>query len=104
MADRIGVIHKGELILVEEKTELMRKLGEKQLTLQLQEPLAALPAALSDHQLSLAADGSAIVYTYDAQGERTGITDLLADLAGSGSASRTCRPGRVRSRRSSSAW
>ena len=80
MADRIGVIHKGELMFVEDKTELMRKLGSKQLTLQLQEPLAALPAELSNHQLSLAADGSAIVYTYDAQGERTGISSLLADL------------------------
>ena len=80
MADRIGVIHKGELMFVEEKTELMRKLGSKQLTLELAEPLEALPAELDGHQLSLSGDGSAIIYTYDAQGERTGISDLLADL------------------------
>ena len=80
MADRIGVIHKGELMFVEEKTELMRKLGSKQLTLELAEPLEALPAELDGHQLSLSGDGSAIVYTYDAQGERTGISSLLADL------------------------
>ncbi len=80
MADRIGVIHKGELMLVEDKTELMRKLGSKQLTLQLERPLAALPAALAGHGLALANGGSAIVYTYDTQGERTGIAGLLADL------------------------
>ena len=80
MADRIGVIHKGELMFVEEKTELMRKLGSKQLTLELAEPLEALPAELDGHQLSLSGDGRAIIYTYDAHGERTGITDLLADL------------------------
>jgi len=80
MADRIGVIHKGELVLVEEKSELMRKLGSKQLTLQLQEPLEAVPSELAGHQLSLTPDGSAMVYTYDAQGERTGISTLLADL------------------------
>jgi ABC-2 type transport system ATP-binding protein len=80
MADRIGVIHKGQLILVEDKAELMRKLGSKQLTLQLQEPLAAVPPELAGHQLALSEDGSAMVYTYDAQGERTGISALLADL------------------------
>ncbi|MHB1103951.1 MAG: ABC transporter ATP-binding protein [Devosia sp.] len=80
MADRIGVIHKGQLILVEEKSELMRKLGSKQLTLQLQEPLAAVPPELAGHQLALSDDGSAMVYTYDARAERTGISNLLADL------------------------
>jgi ABC-2 type transport system ATP-binding protein len=80
MADRIGVIHKGELVLVEEKSELMRKLGSKQLTLQLQEPLEAVPPELAGHQLALTEDGGAMVYTYDAQGERTGISSLLADL------------------------
>jgi ABC-2 type transport system ATP-binding protein len=80
MADRIGVIHKGELILVEDKIELMRKLGKKQLTLHLQKPLAAVPAALAAHDLALAADGSELIYTYDTQGERTGITALLQDL------------------------
>ncbi len=80
MADRIGVIHKGELILVEDKVELMRKLGRKQLTLHLQKRLAAVPAALAAHDLALAADGSELIYTYDTQGERTGITALLQDL------------------------
>jgi ABC-2 type transport system ATP-binding protein len=80
MADRIGVIHKGELILVEEKAALMRKLGKKQLTLQLQEPLDAVPAALADCGLELAGDGSQLVYTFDTQGERTGIAGLLRRL------------------------
>jgi ABC-2 type transport system ATP-binding protein len=81
MADRVGVIHRGQLILVERKTELMRKLGKKQLTLQLQHPLAAIPAELADHPLELAADGHELVYTYDTQQERTGITRLLARLS-----------------------
>jgi ABC-2 type transport system ATP-binding protein len=80
MADRIGVISKGEIILVEEKAELMRKLGKKVLTLQLHEVLDAVPAELAAHRLSLAADGRELVYTYDTQGERTGITSLLDDL------------------------
>ena len=80
MADRIGIINKGEIILVEDKAELMRKLGKKQLTLQLHAKLGAIPAALAAHRLTLAADGTALVYTYDTQGERTGITALLADL------------------------
>ncbi len=80
MADRIGVINKGELILVENKAELMRKLGQKQLTLELREPIAALPAALTKHRLALADDGSKLIYTYDTQSEHTGITDLIDDL------------------------
>ena len=80
MADRIGVMHKGEIILVEDKAELMRKLGKKQLTLHLHKRLDALPDALGAHRLTLAADGSEIIYTYDTQGERTGITALLKDL------------------------
>ena len=80
MAERIGVISKGEIILVEEKAELMRKLGKKVLTLQLQEVLAAIPAGLAAHRLSLAANGRELVYTYDTQRERTGITSLLDDL------------------------
>jgi ABC-2 type transport system ATP-binding protein len=80
MADRIGVINKGEIVLVEEKATLMRKLGKKQLTLELHKPLDAVPAALADHQLRLAADGAELIYTYDTQGERTGITALLKDL------------------------
>jgi len=80
MADRIGVINNGELILVEEKAELMRKLGRKQLTLQLQKKLDALPDELAAHRLTLAADGHELLYSYDTQGERTGITALLGDL------------------------
>ena len=84
MAERIGVISKGEIILVEEKAELMRKLGKKVLTLQLHEVLDAIPAELAAHRLSLAADGHELVYTYDTQGERTGITSLLDDLSQAG--------------------
>ncbi|HEY7549815.1 MAG TPA: ABC transporter ATP-binding protein [Hyphomicrobiaceae bacterium] len=84
MADRIGVINKGELILVEDKATLMRKLGKKQLTLQLHGRLDAVPAELAAHRLALAADGRELVYTYDTQGERTGITALLADLRHAG--------------------
>jgi ABC-2 type transport system ATP-binding protein len=80
MADRIGVINDGKIILVEDKAELMRKLGKKQLTLHLQRKLDALPVELAKHHLTLAADGNELVYTYDTQGERTGITALLADL------------------------
>ena len=84
MADRIGVISKGELILVEEKAELMRKLGTKQLTLQLQHPLAAIPAMLSGYDLALSADGSELTYRYDAAGDRIGIVELLKDLGDAG--------------------
>jgi ABC-2 type transport system ATP-binding protein len=80
MADRIGVINKGEIILVENKAELMRKLGKKQLALQLLHRLEVVPAELAAHHLTLAADGNELVYTYDTQAERTGITALLKDL------------------------
>jgi ABC-2 type transport system ATP-binding protein len=80
MADRIGVINKGEIILIEEKAELMHKLGKKQLTLQLHNKLDAIPAKLAAHRLDLTADGDELIYTYDTQGERTGITALLNDL------------------------
>jgi ABC-2 type transport system ATP-binding protein len=80
MADRIGVMHNGEIILIEDKVELMRKLGKKQLTLHLHKRLDAVPDALAAHHLTLAADGSDLIYTYDTQGERTGITALLRDL------------------------
>ncbi|MGH8427441.1 MAG: ABC transporter ATP-binding protein [Gammaproteobacteria bacterium] len=80
MADRVGVIHKGELIVVEEKNELMRKLGKKHLTLSLQEPIAHVPAELEAYKLELAAGGSELVYTYDTHAARTGITTLLADI------------------------
>ena len=84
MADRIGVINKGELILVEDKDELMHKLGQKQLTLQLHEALDAIPAELEGHHLALANGGSELIYTYDTQGPRTGITGLLTDLSRAG--------------------
>src|SRR5262249_9933259 len=84
MADRVGVINKGELILDEDKAELMRKLGKKQLTLQLHERLAAVPDALRPYRLPLAADGCELVYNYDTQQGRTGITDLLDALRRAG--------------------
>ena len=80
MADRIGVIRQGEIILVEDKEVLMRKLGKKQLTLILQQPLAALPGGLERFQLALSADGTQLVYTFDAQHEHTGIAELLKAL------------------------
>jgi ABC-2 type transport system ATP-binding protein len=80
MADRVGVIAKGEIILVEEKAELMRKLGKKQLTLQLQVPLMDIPASLAAYDLQLANDGHELIYTYDTHAERTGITALLNDM------------------------
>jgi len=84
MADRIGVINKGEIILVEQKTELMRKLGKKQLTLHLEQPLESIPGALSGHKLELAGKGADLIYTYDERGDRAAITALLRDLAESG--------------------
>jgi ABC-2 type transport system ATP-binding protein len=84
MADRIGVISGGEIILVEDKAELMRKLGRKQLTLQLQAPLDRVPAELARYGLELAGSGLELTYTYDTKGERTGITALLGDLAAAG--------------------
>ena len=84
MANRIGVINNGEIILVEDKTELMRKLGKKQLTLQLHGKLTEIPSELAGYRLELAADGSELVYTYDKQTERADITALLADLNAAG--------------------
>jgi ABC-2 type transport system ATP-binding protein len=84
MADRIGVINNGEIILVEEKAELMRKLGQKRLTLQLRDRLEEVPKALAGHDLELTQDGTELVYTYDTQTERTGITTLLSDLSRAG--------------------
>jgi ABC-2 type transport system ATP-binding protein len=81
MADRIGVISKGEIILVEDKTLLMQKLGKKQLTLHLQSPLAALPQDLQSPHLQLSADGTELVYTFDTQGDETGIAGLLRRLS-----------------------
>jgi ABC-2 type transport system ATP-binding protein len=84
MADRVGVINRGEIILVEEKAELMRKLGRKQLSLQLNQPLEAIPPRLAQYDLALAPGGRDLVYTYDTQAGRTGITGLLDDLAAAG--------------------
>ena len=84
MADRIGVINNGELILVEDKDELMHKLGKKQLTLELHEALNEIPAELAEHHLMRANDGAELIYTYDSQAPRTGITGLLTDLAQAG--------------------
>ncbi|MEM8574444.1 MAG: ABC transporter ATP-binding protein [Pseudomonadota bacterium] len=81
MADRIGVINKGELVLVEDKRELMHKLGQKQLTLELHDPIDTIPASLEQHHLIIAKGGHELIYTYDSHGERTGITHLLTDLA-----------------------
>jgi ABC-2 type transport system ATP-binding protein len=84
MADRVGVINEGEIILVEDKVELMRKLGRKQLTIELRDRLDTIPEALAAHHLHLAADGKALIYNYDTKGERTGITTLLDDLRHAG--------------------
>lgn len=84
MADRIGVISHGEIILVQDKNELMQKLGKKQLTLQLHESIEQIPAALSEYGLELSEDGDELIYTYDTRGERTGITALLSDLSQAG--------------------
>jgi len=80
MADRIGVINKGEIILVEDKKVLMRKLGRKQLTLHLQAPLPQVPPQLAHRQLELSADGTELIYTFDAQADATGIASLLRQL------------------------
>jgi ABC-2 type transport system ATP-binding protein len=81
MADRIGVIRKGQLILVEDKIELMKKLGKKQLTLELQEPLVEIPAELGDWQLALGAEGTELTYTFEPCHERTGVTPLLRRMS-----------------------
>jgi ABC-2 type transport system ATP-binding protein len=88
MADRIGVIHKGQIILVEDKAVLMERLGRKQLVLQLQAPLDRLPAELAGRPLELSADGWQLVYTYDSQWARTGIAGLLRQLGDLGIAYR----------------
>jgi ABC-2 type transport system ATP-binding protein len=80
MADRVGVINKGELILVENKTELMRKLGKKQMMFELRQKLDAIPAALAEYNLVLSPDGCALTYTYETQGDHRGVTRLLEDL------------------------
>ena len=84
MADRIGVINKGELVLVEEKAELMRKLGKKELTLNLAHPLAVVPASLGAYELTLTSGGSELTYTYDGHRDTSGIAALLDDLTNAG--------------------
>jgi ABC-2 type transport system ATP-binding protein len=84
MADRIGVINKGEIILVEEKVGLMQKLGKKRLKLHLQGRIDAIPPALADYNLELSDGGCEVIYTYDTKSERTGITSLLSDLRDAG--------------------
>jgi ABC-2 type transport system ATP-binding protein len=84
MADRVGVINKGEIILVEDKARLMAKLGSKRLTLHLQGKLDAVPDALAAYKLKLRGDGRDLIYDYDTKGDRTGITSLLGDLRNAG--------------------
>ena len=84
MADRIGVINKGEIILVEDKTGLMQKLGKKRLKLHLQGKIDAIPPSLAPYKLELSNEGRELVYDYDTKGERTGITSFLSDLRGAG--------------------
>ena len=81
MADRIGIIHKGEIILVEDKAKLMDKLGKRQLTLHLQSPLERIPAGLTQYPLELSVDGSQLTYTFSTRGEQTEISDLFQQLA-----------------------
>lgn len=80
IADRIGVINHGEILLVEDKATLMGRLGKKQLRIELQKPLSALPDALKTYELSMSEDGSALLFNYDVQSERTGIASLLSDI------------------------
>lgn len=84
IADRVGVINHGELLLLEDKSSLMQRLGQKQLIIELQEPIADLPAQLSGYELEIGEGGQQLVYTYDTKADRTGITKLLGDIAAAG--------------------
>ena len=84
IADRVGVISKGEILLVQDKAEMMAQMGQKQLRVDLSEPVGDVPAALADYALERSEDGKSLTYTYDTRGERTGITTLLNDLAKAG--------------------
>lgn len=84
IADRIGVISKGEILLVQDKAELLTQLGKKQLVVELQGPISEVPAKLKSYELELGDDGMSLIYTYDTKGERTGITTLLTDLQKAG--------------------
>ena len=84
IADRVGVINKGEILLVDDKAELMRRMGRKEMRIELAAPVAALPESLAGYDLSIAPDGESLAYVYDTEGERTGITSLLKDLQAAG--------------------
>jgi ABC-2 type transport system ATP-binding protein len=84
IADRIAVINRGEILLIEDKATLMARMGKKELRIDLQAPIAAIPEGLARYHLELGADGQSLTYTYDTNGERTGITGLLADVAAQG--------------------
>ena len=84
MADRVAVIDKGEIMLIEKKEDLMQKMGRKTLTVHLAEPVAAIPAALAEFELELAGEGGKVNYTYDTRADRTGITKLLAEMSAAG--------------------
>ncbi len=84
MADRVGVINKGEIIVVDDKAAMMKKLGRKRLTLQLEPAISAVPDSLAAYDLSLSPDGTELTYTYDTRAERTGITTLLGDVREAG--------------------
>ena len=84
IADRVGIIDKGQLLLVEEKESLMQRLGQKQLTIELQDPLKDLPSKLSDYDIVLAADRQSLIYTYNMRSGRTGINQILSNLTQSG--------------------
>ena len=84
IADRVGVINKGEILLVQDKAELLAQMGQKQLLVDLAAPLAEIPAALANYNLELGPEGRSLIYTYDTKGGRTGITTLLADLRDAG--------------------
>jgi len=84
IAERVGIINNGEIVVVEDKTVLMNKMGKKQLTLELQQTVSAIPARLQNYDLELSDDGERLVYTYDTQAERTGITTLLSAVSAAG--------------------
>jgi ABC-2 type transport system ATP-binding protein len=84
IADRVGIINKGEILLVQDKDQLMQQMGQKQLHVELAEPLAALPEALAHYALDLGPEGRSLIFTYDTKGERTGIATLLTDLREAG--------------------
>ncbi|MDH3450150.1 MAG: multidrug ABC transporter ATP-binding protein, partial [Gammaproteobacteria bacterium] len=84
IADRVGIINQGQLLLVDDKKNLMQKLGKKQLLIELRQSIEQIPPALAHYDLEVSADGVHLIYTYDTQGERTGITALLQDLHNAG--------------------